>query len=197
MTENVFNSMANNYDNYDRKKLADVIRLEISKYLSNDSSNDILLDYGGGTGLVSLPIVENFKKVIIADSSKQMLEIALDKINIGNISNASILLVNDTTLLPNADIVILSLVLIHIPDTETILNKIYKILNPNGKVIIVDFDKNEKVNHPMIHNGFQHEELKAILEKEKFKNITIKNFYSANNLFMKENATLFIVQAEK
>lgn len=197
MNENVFNNIANNYDNDDRKNLSDIIRLEIFKYISGDYSNSILLDYGGGTGLVSLPIAEKFKKVIIADTSKSMLDVAINKINNGNISNTSVLLLDDTTLLPNADIVIISLVLIHIPNTEAILKKIYEILNPNGKILIVDFDKNEKVNHPKVHNGFQHKELKSILEKSKFKNLTIENFYSANNLFMKEDATLFIAQAEK
>lgn len=197
MNENVFNNMANNYDTDSRKQLSDIIRLEISKYIPDNCSNSILLDYGGGTGLVSLPIAEIFKNVIIADTSKSMLEVALSKINSGNISNASVSLVDDTILLPNADIVIISLVLIHIPNTGAILKKIYEILNPNGKIIIVDFDKNEKVNHPKVHNGFQHKELKSILEKEEFKNITIENFYSANNLFMKEDATLFIAQAEK
>ncbi|SEM51639.1 ubiE/COQ5 methyltransferase family protein [Mesobacillus persicus] len=48
----------------------------------------------------------------------------------------------------------MSFVLLHIPDTDKILQELFDILNNGGKLIIVDFDKNDKIHHPKVHNGF-------------------------------------------
>ena len=79
-----------------------------------------------------------------------------------------------------ADIVLMSLVLLHIPDTEKILQELFNILNKGGKLIIIDFDKNDKINHPKVHNGFSHEELKKRLSEVGFESIEIKTFYQGN-----------------
>ncbi len=55
-----------------------------------------------------------------------------------------------------ADIVLMSLVLLHIPDTKKILQELFNILNDGGKLMIVDFDKNDHISHPKVHNGFVH-----------------------------------------
>lgn len=40
--------------------------------------------------------------------------------------------------------------------------------NKNGKLIIVDFDKNEMISHPTVHNGFNQKELKSLLSDAGF-----------------------------
>ena len=80
MTKNIFDSIANHYDSPDRQALAKIIREELATYLPRDSHQKVLLDYGGGTGLVSLPLAERFKELIIADASETMLKMAEEKI---------------------------------------------------------------------------------------------------------------------
>ncbi len=80
MTKNIFDSIANHYDSPDRQALAKIIREELTTYLPRDSHQKVLLDYGGGTGLVSLPLAERFKELIIADASETMLKMAEEKI---------------------------------------------------------------------------------------------------------------------
>ncbi|MBO1911817.1 methyltransferase domain-containing protein, partial [Microvirga sp. 3-52] len=110
------------------------------------------------------------------------------------ITNAKVLysdFTRETTEL-KADIVLMSLVLLHIPDTKGILQSLFNILNDGGKLIIVDFDKNEKVYHPKVHSGFSHDELEKVLSEVGFKSIGIETFYHGNRIFMKQDASMFI-----
>lgn len=93
-----------------------------------------------------------------------MLEVVKVKISRKEIANSKVLYSNFTeeTLDLKADIILLSLVLFHFPDTKKILQVLFNILNDGGKLIIIDFDKNNKINHPKVHNGFSHEKLKRI-----------------------------------
>ena len=76
MTKHIFDSIANHYDSPDRQALAKIIREELTTYLPRDSHQKVLLDYGGGTGLV-----------IIADASETMLKMAEEKIQAADLKN--------------------------------------------------------------------------------------------------------------
>lgn len=91
-----------------------------------------------------------------------MLEVAKAKISRKGITNTNVLYSDFIEETPDlkADIVLMSLVLLHIPDTEKISQELFSVLNNGGKLIIIDFDKNDKINHPKVHNGFSHDELK-------------------------------------
>ncbi|WP_042224300.1 class I SAM-dependent methyltransferase [Oceanobacillus manasiensis] len=193
MEENVFEQMAKRYDTEDRKELANVIVKEIKPVLQNSKSKS-LLDYGSGTGLVSLELADLVDSVLLVDASKQMTDVAQAKINNRGINNAKAIYSDFTQETPalKADIVLMSLVLLHVPDTEKILKQLYNILNNGGKLIIVDFDKNEKINHPKVHNGFSHAELKKCLTEVGFKSTQIKTFHHGERIFMNQDASMFI-----
>ena len=91
----------------------------------------------------------------------------------------------------------MSLVLLHIPDTEKILHQLFNILNQDGTLIIVDFDKNEKIYHPKVHNGFSHDDLKQKLTEAGFHSTQIRTFYHGTRIFMKEDASMFIASSIK
>ena len=73
----------------------------------------------------------------------------------------------------------------------------FTILNDGGKLIIVDFDKNEEISHPKVHNGFVHEELKDILSEVGFNSTEIKTFHHGKRVFMKQDASMFIASSMK
>lgn len=198
MEENVFEQMAKRYDTEDRMQLAKVISKQVRKELQ-DCSSQSLVDYGSGTGLVSLEIADLVDSVLLIDSSKQMLEVAKVKINQKIITNAKVLYSDFTVETPalKTDIVFMSLVLLHVPDTKKILQELFSILNAGGKLIIVDFDKNEKVYHPKVHNGFAHEELKTTLAEGGFTSIEMKTFYHGERIFMNQDASMFIASCVK
>lgn len=89
------------------------------------------------------------------------------------------------------DIVLMSLVLLHIPDTRKILRILYSVLNEGAKLIIVDFDKNAKVSHPMVHHGFSHENLKRTLSEVGFSFTSMQTFYNGKGIFMNQDASMF------
>ncbi|PSL32971.1 methyltransferase family protein [Planomicrobium soli] len=193
MDQNVFEEMAKRYDTEERIELAKVIIQEVRPEL-RDSSSKSLIDYGSGTGLISLELTDLVDSILLIDSSKQMLDVAEAKIAQRGISNAETIYADFTKETPEfkADIVLVSLVLLHIPDTEKILRELFSILTDGGKLIIIDFDKNENVNHPKIHSGFSHEELKEFLAKVGFKSIAIKTFHHGKGIFAKQDASMFI-----
>ncbi|MEI3605702.1 class I SAM-dependent methyltransferase [Pseudogracilibacillus sp. SE30717A] len=198
MEKNVFEQMAKKYDTEARIELANIIVEKVRKELKNSKSKS-LLDYGGGTGLISLELCDLVDTILLVDSSKQMVEVAKAKISDKGITNTNALWADFTENTPElkADIILMSLVLLHIPDTEKILQELFTLLNPGGKLIIIDFDKNDNINHPKVHNGFSQEELNKILSQIGFKSVKIKTFYHGNRIFMNQDASLFISKSIK
>lgn len=198
MENNVFEQMAKRYDTEDRIELAKVIVKAVRPELQNSKSKS-LLDYGSGTGLISLDLSDLVNSILLVDSSKQMLEVAEAKISQKGITNSSVLYADFTQESPklHADIVLMSLVLLHIPDTKKILKELFNILNDGGKLIIVDFDKNDKINHPKVHNGFSHEELEKALSEAGFQPMETKTFYYGERIFMNQDASMFISSSIK
>jgi ubiquinone/menaquinone biosynthesis C-methylase UbiE len=198
MENNVFEQLAKRYDTEERMELAKVIVKEVRPELKNSKSTS-LIDYGSGTGLVSLELSDLVDSILLVDSSEQMLEVAKAKISHKRMTNANVLYSDFTQGTPElkADIVLMSLVLLHIPDTNKILRELFNILNDGGKLIIVDFDKNDKIHHPKVHNGFSHEELKKSLSEVGFRSIEMKTFYHGNRIFMNQDASMFISSSIK
>ncbi|MFG6147661.1 class I SAM-dependent DNA methyltransferase [Halobacillus sp. B23F22_1] len=198
MEENVFEQMAQKYDSEERMELANIIVQEVRQEL-RDSQTKSLMDYGSGTGLVSLELSDLVESLLLVDSSAQMLEVAQEKISRRNITNAGILHSDFTVDTPErkADIILTSLVLLHIPDTEKILTSLFNRLHKGGKLIIIDFDKNDKINHPSVHNGFSHGELEKVLADVGFKTTITKTFHHGKGIFMKQDASMFISSSIK
>ncbi|MGO1059126.1 class I SAM-dependent methyltransferase [Planococcus sp. FY231025] len=198
MENNIFEEMAKKYDTVERKALAEVVVGEVRKELRGSQAQS-LLDYGSGTGLVSLELADLLDSVMLVDSSEGMLEAASYKIAQRGITNAEVL-VSDFTQNKaelQADVILLSLVLLHIPDTRKILQELHGILTEGGKLIIVDFDKNANVNHPKIHNGFTHEGLKESLREAGFRNPSVRTFHHGPRIFAGQDASMFIASAFK
>ncbi|MBM7619976.1 ubiquinone/menaquinone biosynthesis C-methylase UbiE [Bacillus tianshenii] len=198
MESNVFEQMAKKYDTEDRMELSKVIVKEVRPELQNSLSKS-LIDYGSGTGLVSLELSDLVDSILLVDSSEQMLEVAKAKISQRRIINSKVRFSDFTQETPElkADIVLLSLVLLHIPDTNKILQELFNILNDDGKLIIIDFDKNDQIYHPKVHNGFSHDELKNRLSEVGFNSIKMKTFYHGKGIFMKQDASMFISSSVK
>ncbi|KAF1296470.1 methylase [Enterococcus sp. JM4C] len=196
--EKIFDRLAKQYDSLDRKALAEIISKKFSEEL-RDAKEKKLLDYGGGTGLVSLPLAHRVQKLAIVDASEPMVQLAQAKILADGLKNSTAE-VGDLfadSIKETYDLVLLSLVLLHIPDTEGILTRLNQVLNAGGQLILVDFVKNRRVSHPKVHNGFEEVEIKAAVEKSGFVLTKFEPFYEGKEIFMRQDATLFIAVATK
>ena|SRR5690625_1659260 len=198
MENNVFEQLAKKYDTEDKIHIANIIVKEVKDELQNSHSKS-LIDYGSGTGLIGLELTDLVNSILLVDSSEQMLEIADAKISSRGITNSKVLHADFTKEIPslNSDIIVMSLVLLHIPDTERILQALFTILNDGGKLLIVDFDKNDKVYHPKVHNGFSHEELRKKLFEVGFTSTEIRTFHHGDRIFMNQDASMFISSSIK
>lgn len=198
MEENIFEAIAKKYDSTERIELANIISHKVREELVQ-AKDKTLIDYGSGTGLIGLQIASSVKTALFVDSSKNMVEIINNKIAANKLQNTLTFVADFTkeTLDIKADIILVSLVLLHIPDTKNILEKFYETLHTDGKLIIIDFDKNPNVYHPKVHSGFATDELEELLTSVGFKSTSIQPFHHGEKIFMKQDATLFIAVSKK
>lgn len=193
-----FEMMARGYDNEVRVADSKVIVEEVVKHLNN-TSNLVLLDYGCGTGLIGLSISGYFKEVILVDPAQSMVDVVNEKISTNNIKNArsEYLDVSLEKLDYKVDYIIIVQTLLHIDDYEKVLKNLSDCLNQNGHLIIVDFDKNEDIVTNDVHNGFVKDELVSYLETIGFSKVYCDTFYFKEKIFMKQDASQFIIDMKK
>lgn len=119
-----------------------------------------------------------------------MLEVVNTKIAKKGITNSKTLLSDFTKSTPElkADIVLMSLVLLHIPYTKNILQELFSILNNDGKLIIVDFDKTIKLITQCFINYIQANVLSTLLIVLPVTGVGIASiFYNSNKINQMKN----------
>ncbi|HYE11880.1 MAG TPA: class I SAM-dependent methyltransferase [Patescibacteria group bacterium] len=194
-----FEMIANIYDTSERVQIAKASSDAIRKYLVEAKSKDAI-DFGCGTGLVGMDLLNEFKSILFLDTSQNMINQVKQKIFDANIHNASTLCFDfETANLSGirADYIFMAQVLLHINDVELILSRLYDILNFEGHLIIVDFNKNNDIVSDMVHNGFDQDKLLDIMLKIGYKDIQSKTFYFGSKIFMGHDASLFILDSKK
>ena len=153
-----------------------------------------ILDFGGGTGLLALPLAKQAQSVTLVDISEKMLEQARLKAEQQDIKNIQFL---EQDLLANPleqqfDLIVVSRVLHHMPDLDATLAMFYHHLRENGQVLIADFVKTDTNHH-----GFDLAELETKLAQFGFSSIDSQILYSAEELFQGNYAELFLTVAQK
>ncbi len=195
----IFEAMANEYDTSERIEIASIISNALREYIVN-SKDKSAIDFGCGTGLVGLNLINEFQSMLFLDTSQNMLEQIKKKFASSNLQNGATLCYDFETEFRSdikADYILATQVLLHIKDVERVLSRLYDILNQGGHLLIVDFDKNEAVISDKVHNGFDQAELKEKMIKIGFQEIASKTFYSGKKIFMNQDASLFILDAKK
>ena len=190
--EHHFNHKAESFDSPKNIFIADLIRQEVEKQIV-DFSDKRILDFGGGTGLVTLPLAAQSKSVMLVDISDKMLDQARLKMEKQAIDNVYLL---QQDLLTNPlnqlfDIIVVSRVLPHMPNVEKTLAMFRNHLVEDGQLFIADFVKTD-VNH----HGFHLDELEENLSQNGFLPIKSQIIYSAEELFLGNYAELFLTLAQ-
>ncbi len=194
-----FERIANIYDTSERIHIAKVSADAIREYLYDAKSKNAI-DFGCGTGLVGMNLLNDFKSILFLDTSHNMINQITQKISSSNIRNASTVCFDfekGSLLDLHTDYIFMAQVLLHIKDVELILSRLYEILKDSGHLLIVDFDKNDNVVSDMVHNGFNQKELTEIMTKIGYRDIQSKTFYTGSNVFMGFDASLFILDSQK
>jgi len=198
-----FDKQAKSFDIDRRKERAKIIASHILTYIDSDSLS--AMEFGCGTGLIGLELINKFSSVTFVDSSQGMINEVNRKID--NIPNAIALHINlleDKILNQKFDCIFTSMVLHHIKNTSEILTILYDLLNDCGCLIIVDLDKDDGWFHSSEtdfdgHNGFDKSAISVLLNDAGFSVSEIKTFYSGSKEINEIPVpySLFIVKSVK
>ncbi|EUB25888.1 putative methyltransferase [Streptococcus sp. AS20] len=191
--EHNFNHKAESFDSPQNRFIANLIRQELEKQVV-DFSDKHILDFGGGTGLVSLPLATQSKSVMLVDISDKMLEQAHLKVKKQAINNVHLLRQDllSTPLNQLFDIILVSRVLHHMSNIEETLNVFRNHLADDGQLFIADFVKTDTNHH-----GFHLVDLEGKLSQSGFSSVQSQIIYSADKLFLGNYAELFLTLAQK
>ena len=194
-----FEMIADRYDTPERVQIAKASSDAIRESLV-DAKTKNAIDFGCGTGLVGMNLLQDFNSVLFLDTSQNMLHQIRRKIFNAKIKNADTLCFDfEKGGRPDlhTDYIFMTQVLLHIHDVEFVLSRLYEVLNESGHLLIVDFNKNENIISDMVHNGFDQMELTAVMTKIGYRNIQSRTFYNGSKLFMGHDASLFILDSQR
>jgi ubiquinone/menaquinone biosynthesis C-methylase UbiE len=194
-----FEMIANSYDTPERIQIAKLSSDAIQEYLVGTKGKNAI-DFGCGTGLVGMNLLNNFSSILFLDTAQNMISQIKQKVSDLNIQNADTVCFDfekESLTDLHADYIFMVQVLLHINDVELVLSRLYEVLNEGGHLLIVDFNKNEKIVSDMVHHGFDQIELANIMTKIDYKNVQSKTFYTGSKIFMGQDASMFILDSQK
>ena len=150
------------------------------------------LDYGAGTGLLTLSLLPKVASITALDASKGMLEQLARKITDARIPNATARLWNLETepyTEDRFDLVVSSMTLHHLRDVPLVMKRLSALLNPGGWIALADLDTEDGSFHgqaeDVFHHGFDRQEIARWLAAAGISNIKLADAYRVT----KPNAT--------
>lgn len=174
MKKNHFDDAAATWDNEPRRiALMRAVGEAILREARPTKDMDVL-DYGCGTGLVSLFLLPYVRSVTGADNSPGMLEVLRKKITEGgNDGMNAVQLDLEHDRLPNKcyHLLVTSMTLHHVADTGRVLRAFHELLLSGGTLCIADLDTEPGIFHTpeaagsVHHHGFDRSDLKDRLRR--------------------------------
>ena len=188
-----FNHKAETFDSPKNIFLVNLVCQAVEKQINLLSDKEIL-DFGGGTGLLTLPLAKQAKSVTLVDISEKMLEQARLKAEQQDIKNIQFLEQDllKKTLEQEFDLIVVCRVLHHMPDLDVALSLFHQHLKEDGQLLIADFTKAEANHH-----GFELTELEKQLIEHGFSSVHSQILYSAEDLFQGNYSELFLTVVQK
>ncbi len=137
-----------------------------------------VLDFGCGTGLVTLRLQPLVREITGADSSHGMLDVLQTKIASQKLANVRTQFVDfekGERVAGGYDLIVSSMVAHHVPDTLALLREWHSLLLPGGQICFADLDTEDGTFHNdntgVFHFGFDRDALKRLLQEAGFDNI--------------------------
>jgi predicted TPR repeat methyltransferase len=160
-TKRDFDTVADTWDEEPRRvKLAQEITAAVRSEVPLNGEMDAL-DYGCGSGLVTLGVRPFVRHITGADSSRGMLEVLEKKVRTQGLSNVEACFIdpeNPEPLTGSYDLIISSMTLHHVPDVPALLAGFAQILNPGGWLALADLETEDGSFHDnpagVYHHGF-------------------------------------------
>jgi ubiquinone/menaquinone biosynthesis C-methylase UbiE len=160
-----------------RIKLAGEIAAAIEERVQLSIAMNVL-DFGCGTGLLTLRLAPLVGSITGVDSSKGMIEVLRAKIAGQNAENVSALFMDldaGDTLTRSYDMIVSSMTFHHVEKIAPLLEQFQRCLVPGGHLCIADLDLDQGEFHKdgkgVFHSGFDRKALGRDLEQAGFLNV--------------------------
>lgn len=178
MTTDRFDEVASTWDSQPRRlQLAAGVATEIVRRVPLSRDLEVL-DFGCGTGLVTLALQPFVRRVTGVDTSAGMLEELRSKVREKRLDNVdTVLLEPAASLTPGRryDLIVSSMALHHVADVGALLRRFHEMLLAGGRVALADLDRENGTFHEdargVFHSGFDRDEVASLLEGAGFDSI--------------------------
>ncbi len=165
---------------------ADSGRVALAKAVSDGIASQIgltramdVLDFGCGTGLLTLGVAPYVRSVTGADSSAGMLGVLEEKTRSQQLTSVRPYLIGDATPLASAGrfhLITSSMALHHVRDVAALVGEFRTLLVPHGHVALADLDTEDGTFHDadvpdVYHHGFDRGSLRELLSQHGFVNV--------------------------
>ena len=173
---NRFDDVAKNWDNDPEKaERANLFAKEIIDFIQ-PSKSMTALEFGCGTGLLSVALRDRFKSITMIDNSPGMIHVLEEKIKENGLHNFKPLCVDplkEEVELKNFDVAYILMTLHHIHDLNKIMQMFNSSLKDGGYLCIADLLTEDGTFHSEHsdfdgHKGFGKKELNLILKSNGF-----------------------------
>ena len=180
-----FDKVAAEWDsNPGRVELAKAVGAAIRKAVPLRSDMKVM-DFGAGTGLLTLALLPYISSLMAVDASTEMLRVLDQKLTTLQIGNVRTLLCDFTeTPLPVAefDLIVSSMVLHHISDVQQMFRRLQPCLRLGGRIAMADLDSEDGTFHPdptgVFHHGLDRSKVCEWLENAGFVDVVSQDAYS-------------------
>ncbi|MCP4022103.1 MAG: class I SAM-dependent methyltransferase, partial [Desulfobacteraceae bacterium] len=138
-----FDSKAKDWDQSEkRRRTISIIANKIKENTKLDTNMHVM-DFGAGTGLLTLELSPFVQQIIAVDTSQKMLGILKDKIETLKNNNISVLqldIEHEKLSEVKVHLIVSSMTVHHLKNPGKVIQKLYDILLENGQLIIADLE---------------------------------------------------------
>jgi 2-polyprenyl-3-methyl-5-hydroxy-6-metoxy-1,4-benzoquinol methylase len=206
----LFDSKAGDWDrNPARVALANAVTESIRTDVPLDTSMNVL-EFGCGTGLITLALARFCGTISAVDTSPGMLAILEAKASLAGTTNIRVFrkdlsLPGEAGTLPgDYDLVFGSMTLHHIEDTTAFLKTLHTLLSPDGMLAVADLEAEDGFFHDdaseKVHHGFSGNGLREKLEQAGFAVVSRRTVHvveKINRAGRKASYPVFLLTAVK
>lgn len=189
-----------------RVKLVHDIADAISRAVELKPDMDVM-DFGCGTGLLTLKLQPFVRSITGIDSSQGMLDVLRTKVEKGQLANVRTQYLDieqGGIRQGNYHLIASSMTLHHVSDIRPLLQQFYAVLDPAGYLCLADLDLDggrfHSSNEGVFHSGFDRAVLRQSLVEAGFdhvRDVTAAEMVKALPDGSKERFTVFLIVARK